>query len=143
MPAFERVLRSTAHNAADQRVLVALEPELRRKLQEMSESIEVYQKGDHDSALESFRIVETRERTGGIREAISGMDDAESEQRAARSAERTFGCHLAHYTRRGFDTSSFAVSREFIRPEAVAVSNSSNPEPSPKKENTRGMQFPS
>jgi PAS domain S-box-containing protein len=89
MPAFERVRQATADNPVDQRVLVALEPVLRRKLQEMSNSIEIYQKGDHDSALQGFRTGETRELTGDIREAIRGMEEAENEQLAARSAEAT------------------------------------------------------
>jgi CHASE3 domain sensor protein len=66
MPAFDRVRQATADNVADERVLIALEPVLRRKLREMSDSIEVYQKGDHDSALENFRNGETRELTGDI-----------------------------------------------------------------------------
>jgi CHASE3 domain sensor protein len=86
MPAFERVRQATADNAADQRVLVALEPALRRKLQEMSDSIKVYQRGDHDSALDNFRTGETRELTGDIREAIRGMEEVESQQLAAESS---------------------------------------------------------
>jgi PAS domain S-box-containing protein len=89
MPAFERVRQATADNATDQRVLVALEPVLHRKLQEMSDSIAVYQKGDRNSAIDNFRTGETRQLTGDIREAIRGMEDSENEQLAARSAEAT------------------------------------------------------
>jgi PAS domain S-box-containing protein len=89
MPAFDRVRQATADNAADQHVLVALEPVLNRKLKEMSNSIEVYQKGDHDNAIESFRNGETRELTGDVREAIRWMEDAENQQLAVRSAEAT------------------------------------------------------
>jgi CHASE3 domain sensor protein len=86
MPAFERVRQATADNAADQRVLVALEPVLRHKLQEMSNSIKLYQKGERDSALESSRTGETRELTGDIREAIRGMGEVESQQLATESS---------------------------------------------------------
>jgi PAS domain S-box-containing protein len=89
MPTFERVRLATADNAIDQRVLTELEPVLRRKVQEMNDSIQVYNAGDHDSALESLRNGEARELTGEIREAIRGMDDTQSQQLAARSAEAT------------------------------------------------------
>lgn len=79
--------RATADNASDQHILVDLEPVLRSKIGEMSDSLDLDQKGDHDSALDSFRNGETREFTGDIREAIRGMDEAESELLAARSAE--------------------------------------------------------
>jgi CHASE3 domain sensor protein len=52
----------------------------------MSDSIKVYQNGDHDSALESFRTDGTRKLTGDIREAIRGMQQVESQQLAAESS---------------------------------------------------------
>ena len=89
VPLLEHVRQATADDGAEQRILAKLEPVFHRKLEAMADSIRFYQAGEHETALRSFRDGEARELTGQIREAVRGIDEAESERLAARSAEAT------------------------------------------------------
>jgi PAS domain S-box-containing protein len=89
MPVFERARRASAENADQQQALDDLELILRRKLAALSDGIRLYQAGERDGVLESFRNGETRELTGKIREAVHRMDEAESARLAVRSGEAT------------------------------------------------------
>ena len=86
MPVFERV-RAIADHAEQQTTLIQLEPVLRRKLAQLSESISLYDAGDKEGALHSFRSGEAHILTVTIRTTIEKMDRIESERLVVRSAE--------------------------------------------------------
>jgi PAS domain S-box-containing protein len=87
LPILERARKGVADNAAQQQRLADLEPILRRKLDELRESVRRYQAGDNNAALESFRNGDAHVLTAGIREAIEQMDQVESERLDARSTQ--------------------------------------------------------
>jgi signal transduction histidine kinase/CHASE3 domain sensor protein len=87
MPGWERARRMSGESAEQRQALDNLEPLLRRKLDELQDSIRLYQSGDLTGALENFRTGEVRELTGKIREALQQLDETESRQLAVRSEQ--------------------------------------------------------
>jgi signal transduction histidine kinase/CHASE3 domain sensor protein len=87
MPLFERARQATLDNYGQRETMIRLGSVLHRKLEQLHESVTLYQAGDQQGALRPFRSGESHVLTMAIRASVAELERLEGDQFALRFAE--------------------------------------------------------